>query len=50
MSLMGQVFGKLLTVEGVLIEMKKRACFWKFYGSEHVNKSPKPLNTAEKYF
>ena len=50
MSLMGQVFEKLLTVEGVLIQMNKRACFWKLFGSEHVNKSPKPLKSDEKYF
>ena len=26
-KIMGQVFDKLLTVEGVLIQMNKRACF-----------------------
>ena len=47
---MGQVFEKLLTVEGVLIQMNKSACFSKFIGSERVNQSQKLLKSAEKYF
>ena len=47
---MGQVFEKLLTVEGVLIQMNKRACFWKLLGSERVNESQKLLKSAENYF
>ena len=47
---MGQLFQKLLTVEGVLIQMNKRACFSKLCGSEHVKESQKLLKSAEKYF
>ena len=50
MSLMGQVFEKLLTVEGVLIHMNKSACFWKLCSSERVNESQKLLKSGEKYF
>ena len=46
---MSQVFEMLLTVEGVLIEMKKRACFWKLFGSERVNESQKLVKSVEKY-
>ena len=47
---MSQVFEKLLTVEGVLIQMNKSACFSKLFGSERVNQSQKFLKSAEKYF
>ena len=30
--------------------MHNRACFWKPFGSEHVNESQKLLKSAEKYF
>ena len=50
MSLMGQVFEKLLTVEGVLIQMINRACFWKLFDSRRVSESEKLLKSAEKYF
>ena len=30
--------------------MHNRACFWKPFGSERVNKSQKLLKSAEKYF
>ena len=47
---MGQVFEKLLTVEGVLIQMNNRACFWKLFDSRRVSESKKPLKFAEIYF
>ena len=50
MSLTGQEFEKLWTVEDMLIQMNKRACFWKLFGSERVNESQKQLKSAEKYF
>ena len=34
---MGQVFPDLLNPKYVLIEMYKKACFWKLFGSERVN-------------
>ena len=30
--------------------MHNRACFWKPFGSEHVNESQKLLESAEKNF
>ena len=50
MSLMGQVFENLLTVEGVFIQINKNACFWKPFGSERVNESQILLQYAEKNF
>ena len=50
MSLIGQVFPKLLTPRDVLTEMHNRACFWKPFGSERVNESQKLLQYAEKNF
>ena len=50
MSLMPQVFLKLLTPENVFTYMHKRSCLWKIYGSERVNESLKLLKSAEKYF
>ena len=50
MSLTGQVFEKLLTVEGVLIQMNQRVCFCKIFGSERVNESQNLVKYAEKYF
>ena len=50
MSLLGQVFLKLLTPKDVLINMHKRAFVWKSFGSERVNESEKLLKSAEKYF
>ena len=47
---MGQVFEKLLTVKGVLIQMSKRACFRKLFGGERVKEFQKLLKSAEKYF
>ena len=47
---MGQAFEKLLTVQGVLIQMNQRACFGKLFGSERVNESQKLLKSPEKYF
>ena len=47
---MSQVFEKLLTVEGVLIQMNKSACFWKLCGAQRVNETQKLLKSAEKYF
>ena len=50
MSLMGQVFQKLLTAEGVLIQMNQRICFWKLFGSQRVNESQNLVKSDEKYF
>ena len=50
MSFMGQVFENLLTVEGVLIQMNERICFWKLFGSERVNESQNLVKSDEKYF
>ena len=30
--------------------MHKRSCFWKLFGSEHINESLNLLKSAEKYF
>ena len=49
MSLIGQNFLKLLTPKNMLIKAHNRACFWKSFGSERVNKSQKLLKSAEKY-
>ena len=48
-SLIAQVFLKLLTPKDVLITMDNSASFWKPFRSEHVNESQKLLNSAEKY-
>ena len=50
MSLIAQVFLKLLTPRDVLVYMHNRACFWKAYCSERVNESQKLLQYAEKNF
>ena len=50
MSLMAQVFLKLLTPKDVFTYMHKSSCFWKLFGSERVNESQKLQKTAEKYF
>ena len=50
MRLMGQVFGKLLTEKGVLIQNNQRICFWKLFGSERVNESQNLVKSDEKYF
>ena len=50
MSLIGQVFAKLLTARDVLVEMHNWSCFWKSFGSESVNESQKLLQYAEKNF
>ena len=47
---MAQVFLKLLTPKYVFTSMHKNSCFWKFFGSECVNKSRKLRKTPEKYF
>ena len=50
MGLVSQVNHKLLTPKDVLIYMDNRACFWKSFGSEHVNESQKLLKSLENYF
>ena len=50
MSLIGQVFPKLLTPRVVLTEMHNRACFSKSFGRERVNESQKLQQYAEKNF
>ena len=50
MSLIAQVFLKLLTLKDLLTEMDKRSCFRKPFRSERVNESQKLLKSAEKYF
>ena len=49
-SLIGQVFLKLLTPKYLLISMHTRACFWKPFDSERVNESQKLLKSTENYF
>ena len=49
MSLIRQIFLKLLTPKDVHIWMHNRACFWKRFGSERVNESQKLPESAEKY-
>ena len=48
-SLMGQGFLKLLTGKDMLLQIQKRACFWKVFGSERVNEYQELLKSAEKY-
>ena len=50
MSLIGQIFMKLLALKDVLIWMLNRACFWKPFGSERVNESEKLLKSVQKHF
>ena len=50
MSLIGQVFSKLLTPRDVLVQMNNRASFWKSFGGERVTESQKLLQYAEKNF
>ena len=50
MSLLAQVFLKLLTPKDVFTYIYERSCFWKLFGSERVNESLKPRKNAEKYF
>ena len=50
MSLIAEVFLKLLTPKDVLTYMYKRSCFSKPFDSERVNESQKLLKSAEKYF
>ena len=50
MSLMAQLFLKLLTAKDVFIDMHKRSCFRKLFGTELVNDSLKLLKSAENYF
>ena len=49
-SLIGQVFLKLLTPKYVLIYWHNRASFWKPFDSERFNYSQKLLKSKEKYF
>ena len=49
-TLIGQVFLKLLTPKDVLIQMHNEACFWRPFGSERVNETQTLLKSAEKYF
>ena len=49
-SLIGEVFPKLLTLKDILFWIHNRASLWKAFGSEHVNWSQKLAETAEKYF
>ena len=49
-SLLGQVFWKLLTLKDVLILMHNMASFLKPFGSERVNESKKLQKSAKKYF
>ena len=50
MSLIVQVFLKLLTPKRRAYVMRKRSCYWKLLGSERVNESQKLLKSAENYF
>ena len=50
MSVIAQIFLKLLTPKDVLIEMHNRDFFWKPFGIERVNESQKLLKSAKKYF
>ena len=50
MSLISQVFQKLLTAEGVLTQMNQKICFWKLFGSGRVNESQNLVKSDEKYF
>ena len=50
MSLLAQVFLKLMTAKDVFTYTHKRSCFWKLFASERVNKSLKLLKSLEKYF
>ena len=45
-----QVFLKLLTLKDVFNKTHKRSCFWKPFGSQHVNESQKLVKSAEKHF
>ena len=49
-SVIAQVFLKLLVPKDVLTSIHKRSCFWKPFGSERVNKSLKLLKFPEKFF
>ena len=49
-SLIGQVFHKLLRPKDVLFQLRKKAYFWKPFGSERVNQSRELLKSEEKYF
>ena len=49
-SLIAQVFLKLLSPKYVFNEMDSRACFLKRFGSERVNESQKLPKSTEKYF
>ena len=50
MSLIGQIFLKLLTPKDVLISMRMRPSFWNTFGSERVNYPQKLLKPVTKYF
>ena len=50
MSLIAQVFLKLLTPRDVLVSIHNSACFWKAYCSERVNESQTLLQYAETNF
>ena len=50
MSLIAQVFLKLLTPKNVITYEHKRSYFWKLFGSKRVNVSLKLLKSGEKYF
>ena len=50
MSLMAQVFLKLLTPKDVFTYMHNRSCFRVLFGSERVNESLKLLKSLKKYF
>ena len=49
-GLIGQAFLKLFSPKYVLNLMNNRASFWKPFGSERVNFSPKLLKPTKKYF
>ena len=50
MSLIAQVFLKLLTQKDVLSLIDKKSCFWKPFCSERVNESQIVLKSAENCF
>ena len=50
MSLMAQIFLKLMTPKEVFTYMHKTCSFWKLFGSERFNDYVKLLKSGEKYF
>ena len=49
MSLIAQVFLKLLTLEDVFTQMHNRSCFWKSFRTERVKDKMKALKLQTSY-